>query len=197
MNVITDGKGSGYSAEVTANHRLKTTGVDLTLTEAASETGDTYNLNTGTIALTSASESALFYVKNNEGTNLIIESIIINFKDYVGTAGQPTLHVYRNPSTGTIISNAVAGVQSNRNYGSKKALDIDIFQGANGNTMNTGDSQVEVFLPSTAALTFVEFSTIVVLPKGAAIGISYEPPSGMTSMNIVAAFNVTLNGTQL
>ena len=50
-----------------------TTGIDLSLTEAATETGDTYNINSSTLPLTSSAEHALLYVENNEITNIIIE----------------------------------------------------------------------------------------------------------------------------
>ena len=106
MIVIKDGAGTSNKAEVTANNRLKTTGVDLTITEAATESGDTYNINSALIPLTSTNESALFYIKNNEENDLLVDQIIINFRDYVGTDGQPNLRIYRNPTGGSIVTNA-------------------------------------------------------------------------------------------
>lgn len=196
-NIIKDGKGKGYTAEVTANNRLKTTGVDLTLTEAATETGDTYNINTGEVTLTSSGESALFYFKNDENTNIIIDNIVVNIKDYTGTDGQPELKIYKNPQSGTLITNAVEAEISNRNYGSEKVLSCTKYQGVEGDTLFGETGEVIVYLPTTAAVTFSSFTTLAVLPKGAAIGISYTPPSGVTSMKIRIAINTTLNGTQL
>ena len=49
MSIIEDGSGAGFSAAVTVNNRLMTTGVDLTLEEAATESGDTYNVSTNEI----------------------------------------------------------------------------------------------------------------------------------------------------
>jgi len=195
MSMIQDGKGTGAFAGVTPNNRLLTTGIDLSLTEAATETGDTYNINTATVPLTTTGEHALLYLKNHEDTNLIIDTTIVNIKDFVGTAGQPILKIYRNPTGGTIISDAVECEISNRNYGSSKVLDVFCYQGGESKTL-TGPS-IDIFLPTVAAGTFNSFSTLVVLPKGASIGLAWIPPAGMTSVDIVAAFNVTLNGTQL
>jgi len=194
---ILDGKGKGYEAGVTVHNRLMTTGIDLSLTEAASESGDTYNLASVQTTLSTAGESALFYLKNNESTNLIITSIIVNIMDYVGTDGQPILRVLRNPTGGDIVSTETAAEELNRNYGSKKTLDADIFTGIEGDTMTGNDGRVLVNLPTTAAVTFLEFADISVLPKGASIGLTYQPPAGVTTVDVTVAVTATLNGTQL
>jgi len=149
------------------------------------------------ITLNTTGENVLFYIKSNETNNLIITSVIVNIKDYTGTDGQPELKVYRSPSTGTIVSNAVDAVQLNRNFGSAKNLDADVFQGIQGDTINGGSGEIQVYLPSTAALTFNSFDTSTVLPKGGTFAVSYTPPSGITSMKVIVAINATLNGSQL
>ena len=196
-NMIEDGTGQGFKAKVTPNNRLKTTGIDLNLTEAATESGDTYNLNSTETTLNTTGESAIFYLKNLEETNLIITSIVVNIMDYAGTDGQPVLTIYRNPTAGTIVSGASACNEQNRNYGSNKTLTMECYQGTEGKTLSGQDNTIPVYLPSTAALTLISFATVVVLPKGASIGLSWTPPSGMTSTKIIASLEVTLNGTQL
>jgi len=195
--MLEDGRGEGTLAGVTLNHRLMTTGIDLNLTEAATESGDTYNLNSAETTLNTTGESALFYFKNLEDTNIIVTSIIIAIMDYVGTDGQPVLTVHRNPTGGTIVSNASDCNDQNRNYGSNKSLDKNCYQGVEGDTMTGGDNSVKIYLPSTASSTLITFSTVVVIPKSFSIGMSWTPPAGMTSTKIIAAMEVTLNGTQL
>jgi len=195
--IIEDGTGTGKKVAVTENNRLKTTGVDLTLNQAATEAGDTYNINTDVIGLTSNGESALFYVKNNEDTDMLIDAIIVNFKNFVGTGGQPTLKIYRNPTNGTLITANSIAVQSNRNYGSSQTFNGSIIQGVEGNTFTGQDAIIEVFLPTTDAVTLIQFETLIVLPKGSSVGISYTPPTGITTMDIVVAVNALVNGTQL
>jgi len=194
---ITDGTGSGSNAAVTENNRLKTTGIDLTLTEAATESGDTYNINTATLSLSSSGESGLLYIKNNEESDLHLTSIVINIINFTGTDGQPILKILRNPDNGTLISAATAGLQLNRNFGSSKSLDIDIFQGSEGATLTGQDATITIPLPSTIAVTLIDFTTLTILPKGSAFGLTYTPPPGITSVDIAAAVTATLNGSQL
>jgi len=195
--MIQDGTGKGNFAAVTVNNRLMVTGVDLTLEEAATESGDTYNVSTDEITLNTTGENVLFYVKSNEDNNLLITSVIVNIKDYQGTAGQPELAIYRDPKAGTIVTNAVDATQLNRNFGSAKTLDADLFQGVQGDTINSQSGLIQVYLPSVAAATFNAFSTATVLPKGGTIAVSYTPPAGITSMKVIVAINATLNGSQL
>ena len=173
--IIEDGRGSGIKAGVTPNHRMMTTGIDLNLTEAATESGDTYNLNSAETTLTTTGESALFYLKNLEETNLIITNIVVNIMDYAGTDGQPLLTVYRNPTGGTIVTGAAGCNEQNRNYSSNKTLTRDCFQGSEGKTLTGADNTIPVYLPSTAIATLVSFSPVVVLPKGSSIGLSWTP----------------------
>lgn len=196
LTILKDGN-SGTTASITENNRLDVAAVVVSLDQLATEQGDTYNLSTSEISLTTTNESALFYIKNNTDRNLLIDNVIINIIDYVGTGGQPKLNIYRNPSAGTLISSATACLESNRNYGSNNTLDADCFEGVDGSTLTGQDSKVLVYLPSTAAITLNAFTTLTVLQKGAALGISYTPPSGMTSVTIVAAINAILNGSQL
>ena len=196
VSIIKDGN-TGNTANVTANNRLAVAGILVTLNEIATETGDTYNLNSALTSLTTSNESALFYIKNNEDNDLLIDNIIINIRDYVGTDGQPNLRIYRAPTGGTIVSTASECNKQNRNFGSSKTLDVDCFQGVEGSTLTGQSNIVFVPLPTTAAVTLITFPTLTVLPKGATMGVSYEPPSGITSVNITIAINTILNGSQL
>ena len=197
MIVITDGQGSGKNAGVTTNNRLRVAGVLQTLTEVATQSGDTYNISTSKLTLSTSGESALFYIKNNESNDLLIDNLIINIQDYSGTDGQPTLRVLRNPDAGTVVTDETAATQINRNFGSSQILVADLYEGGEGKTLTGQDSTVLVPLPSTALQTFNAFQTIVALPKGASFGVTYTPPSGVTSVDIIVAVNATLNGSQL
>lgn len=195
--ILTDGTGDGHTAKVTSNNSLKIAGVTLSLMQLATETGDTYNIRSTTIGLTSTGESGILYVKNNENTNLLLESFVVSIKDYVGTDGHPILKIYRNPTGGTVISTDADGQTINRNYGSNKTLLADTLKGAEGKTFTGEDSLLEVILPSTSASTDRVFNLVVVLQKGSSIGLSYTPPAGVTTVDVSMAINVTLNGTQL
>lgn len=196
---IKDGTSGSKTAQVTNNNRLAVAAVTQTLVELATELGDTYNVATNRVTLTDTAESAIFYLENQEDNDLIIDTIFINTTASTGTlSGQPTLRIYRNPSSGTIVTpTPTNAVITNRNYGSNKALVANAYEGLQGETLTGQTNILDVPLPTRVAVSFVEFAIVVVLPKGAAIGISYEPQTGSTSVDVIIGCTLTKNGTQL
>ena len=72
---INDGTGGGKSARVDANKRLRALAESQSIFQAAAQLGDTFNFNTGTITLTSGSESAVAFFQNNSADIIIIPTI--------------------------------------------------------------------------------------------------------------------------
>ena len=72
MSIIQDGAGTGNRVKVRGNKLFSHT---ITEDESlhASENGDAYNINTGTIGLTSTTASGVLYIKNNESRDLVID----------------------------------------------------------------------------------------------------------------------------
>ena len=73
--MIMDGTGKGYQAQVDEKNRLRVLAVGKTIAEDAAKAGDSYNINTGTITLTSASESGVLYLKNNGDNDVIVAQV--------------------------------------------------------------------------------------------------------------------------
>lgn len=165
--------------------------------EAARE-GNSYNVNTGTVNLTSANESAVAYIKNNGDSELHIENLgylLGNAKDGAGDllpADDLFVTVIRNPTGGTIVTNAVdmdvAG--SNKNYGSSKTLDADIYKGAEGDTVTGGNNSYFSLIPKSGSAYPINTGKIV-LTKGDSIAIKIQPQTGNASMNVQVFFAVT------
>jgi len=182
---IKDGfKGGTTLAGVDTEGRLTTRAVTEGEAVHAAEKGEAYSLNTGTITLTNAVETPLMYLKNNEDDDFVVEEVIIGVFD--STGGSSTAQVYatfiRNPTAGTIISNATnVSINSNRNFGSQKTLDANVYKGATGNTMTDGDDHVLVRL-SAASRTIITLTEV--LPKGSAIGFKFKPPTSNTSLGV-------------
>ena len=192
MVQIQDGAGSGVNAEVDSNQRLHTDAVTFSRAELEVELGNAYNINTGTIALTSASKSSVLYVKNNENEPLVIESLIYLLGSSTGGTGECVITVIRNPTAGTIVSNAVdcemAGV--NRDFGSNQTLNADMYKGAEGDTITASDGKaIESILPIAQRHRLGGVGDIV-LEKGSSIGIEITPPPGNTGMNAQFAMSV-------
>lgn len=191
MQALIDGTGSGFLAKVGSDNRLATDSIIESIHEKATSEGDGYNVATPPITLTTTNESALIYIKNGEDQDLVITSVFLNTFNSVGTlvGAQPRLKVYRNPNNGTLISNAVdiPGINiSNSNFGSAKILVADIYHGVEGDTVTGHSALIDIPLPTRGALTLNVFDTTVVMPKGSAFVLSYQPEPGSTSVDVIA-----------
>ena len=176
-----------YSAKVDKSNRLDTRGITKTETANATVEADSYNINTGLITLTTAGESGVMYLKNNEDRDINVDAIVVIFGPSTGGAATDTnqVRIYRNPTTGTLISGAVdADINDNRNFGSSKTLAALAYKGATGNTITDGSVVIESLVGPGSR---VSFAIDLVLTKGDSVGISYEPSDSNTSMKCMAA----------
>ncbi len=188
---IKDGA-TGNITKVDSRQRLHTDALTKTSSENETEVGNAYNINTGTINLTTATVSAILYLKNNEDQDLVIKKIFYIIGTSTGGSGDMDITALRNPTAGTIVSGATAvDININRNFGSSKTLIIDVFQGAEGNTFTDGNSALGT-LQGDAQVNVVEPGTIV-LPKGSSIGFNITPQTGNTSMDVQIALEVNLD----
>jgi hypothetical protein len=186
MNTLIQDGRSSNTARVSSDGRLYS--VSVTESEAihANDEGQAYNLNTGEVAL-GTGESGFMYIKNNSDTPLIIESVIIG----IGSGGthsatsKPKVRMYRNPTTGTLISGAGAmAINENRNFGSSNELNATVYQGVSGSTVTNGD--VAVFLYATEGGRSV-YPINLALPKGTTIAISVDPNLASGTVNVYGA----------
>jgi hypothetical protein len=123
MTIIKDGAGTGKTLRIDNTNRADTHAVTISETTEAVNKGDAYNINTGNIGLTSQTESAILYFKNNEDVDVELEAFAVGV-DSAGTTGNDSLvTLIRNPTAGTIIDNATAvAMNENRNFGSSTIL---------------------------------------------------------------------------
>ena len=184
---IIDGKGTGYRVAVCDKNRLQTFTVSEDLSIDAAKSGENYNINTGSITLTSSTESAVLYIKNNEDKNFIIEDVIVILGASTGGTGDLSIELVRNPKLGTIVSGATnVDVVGNRNFGSSRELVADVYKGAEGNTITDGTSFADT--TRSSAGTVVHFDgDVMVLPKGTSLGVNITPQTSNTSMNVKVA----------
>jgi hypothetical protein len=188
---ITDGGGKGYSAEVDSENRLRVFSISEQEVYNASSLGNSYNFNTGVINLTSDSKSAVLYIKNNGDPDLILTQLSYSMGNSTGGTGDVLVTVLRNPTTGTIISNAVAmemdGV--NRNFGSSKSLTTDSYKGAEASTFTNGDKIIESIIDQSPTRVTVEVGGLVI-PRGTSIGIDITPATSNSSLDVEFAASV-------
>ena len=181
--IIQDGTGKAYGAKVDIDGRLHTDSINTARDEYYSQKGYSFNVNTGLITLTNAAtDNAVIYIKNNEAYNLIITNFFYQTGASTGGSGNIIVSIYRNPTTGTIVSGASpVEINANRNFGSSRLLLVDAYKGVTGSTFTNGSKALESILATATQRVSVSAGSIT-LPKGASIGVQFKTPTGNTSM---------------
>jgi len=147
--------------------------------------GNFFVAHTGIISLTTASESAIFYFKNNETINVNIIRMICSSgfsKELSGTPNTNStyqLKVATEPKTPTFTT--VTKVV-NALPGSGKDLTVDSFEGVEGSSFASQDNVLYHDLLQHGQRIDLNLSTIVLEP-GRAIGILITPPTGNSTGN--------------
>jgi hypothetical protein len=184
---IEDGTGKGNSLRVDPANRANVAGKTRSYGEDATTRGDAFNINSGLVTLTGVDEQGILYFKNNETRDFHISAIVAILGPSTGGSTSDTTRVrfYKNPTTGTLISEATAAdTVSNRNFGSSLTLTADVYKGDGSATVTDGSVHLESLVnPGNR----VFFSIDEVLTKGDSIAITYEPNDSNTSMKTMAA----------
>lgn len=97
--------------------------------------GRAYSFSTAgfsTIA-TALFETGILYAKNTHAT----ESILIHSIE-IGGDQVTKWRLYKNPTTGLLISNAIAGGEENLKFDSTETADADVFKGTEADTVTDG-----------------------------------------------------------
>lgn len=177
---IEDGTGTGKKVKVDSNNRAQVSSTSSTLADTALQKGLFFLLATGIIELTSASASGILYIKNNEESDLLIGKTGLFLGPSTGGSGIVEYSFIANPTGGTLISNATAGVNVNANGGSARALSANVYKGVEGAT--TVGTDFTILFPHDDGVW--EQGSPVILPRGSSVAIKLKPPVGNTSMKI-------------
>jgi hypothetical protein len=175
---ITDGTGKGNSAGVDVTGRLLTRSITESIFQNAAEEGEAFFIGTPLITATTANESALIYIKNNENSPLILGSFFLTAENSNATVQMFRVNWYKNP---TSITGGTATVALNQNFGSSETLDVDIEYGAEASGIVGGTLSATLSFPIGQ---FNQFDANLVLEKGSSVVISVVPPSGNTGMPV-------------
>lgn len=180
MTRIESGTGTGTQAKVGADFRLQARSVTSTNIQEETHNGNAYDIHSGLVSLTGAAESGLLYFKNNEDLDFHVSVMAVGIT--AGTfADSPIITIVRNPTTGTLISNATAApIVENRNFGSSSTLTALTYKGVDGATVTDGDDALIFVVNGQGRLA----ATIdLVIPKGSSLAIKVDPnlTSGATT----------------
>lgn len=133
---IEDGKGTGKLAQVTDKNRLRTQSASTSeLHENSIDEAEVYMFNTSgyiTISTTGA-DTGVFHIINTSTTKSLFISSIRTCGNQI-----QKVKLYKNATTGTLISNAVAGGSCNLNFTSSNTASATIYKGADTYTVTNG-----------------------------------------------------------
>ena len=184
--LIKDGSGGGYLAKVTAGNRLTTESVTVKAENDAIRIGDGWQIASGPVSFTSATQSAILYVKNSDAKALILDRAVLVLGTAAGGSGDWTIQTLRNPeASGTLVSNAVAAGVSNSNHGSSKIPDAEAFRGVEGDTVDLAGAGTGAPLPIQQASNRTVFPLGRRLEIGSSIAWRLTPPAGTTAATAV------------
>lgn len=170
----------GTAAKVADAQRLLTASVTEQQRQHAVETGSAFNINTGPIALTGSSDSALLYFYNDQSpvngvSDFVITAVAVGIGTLSATVADSALiTIVRNPTGGDIISDATAvDAKQNANFGSSEALASTtlVYKGKDGGTM-TGGNDYGYFYTNGNSRMFASLDLL--LPRGASLGIKID-----------------------
>jgi hypothetical protein len=190
---------NGNGAKVDDNHRLHTESVNRTVLTEAVFKGEAFNFNTGSMTLTTAGESAIGYLGYEGDYPFVITEIIFIIGAATGTlSGNGVAKIFRNPTTGTIITNAdPVEIASNRDFSSSTAVTGDTFKGAEGYTISGGTTFADTSRSSSFTGTINFDAAPIILRKGNTLALSWTPPTGNTSQDIKVAATGYISGSDV
>lgn len=196
MTVIFGGNNPRNAAHVDESGRLSAFAVSLSEQQKASELGENFNINTGELTLTNATETPLFYIKNDgEDRDLKISRLFSTFLTSTDGSGKIILNIYSNITGGTILTATDLEI-FNFNFGSGKVLDVTTKLGATGITFSGGQKPIISLFPSDGVRQLTQFDHIV-LPRGSSMLVTCVPPAGNTSLVVLAGCNLFLEASAI
>lgn len=185
MSTISNGAdGANIDAKVDQNNRVHVSAVNQQADMHATTHGDSYNINTGTIALTSGTASGVLYFKNDDVKDFVVQAIAVGLGSAASVTDLAVITIIKNPTS--VSFSAAVDINQNRNFGSSDTLATtsDVFKGAEGATV-TGGSDILYFFQGEGGRLFATIDLII--PRGQSLAVTIDPNISSGTMNIYCA----------
>lgn len=187
--IIKDGTGKGNTVKVDNNNQMHVQSITETEIQDATRKGNAYNLNTGTIGLTSSTASGVLYFKNDESpvngeSGFVLDALAVGIDNQGTQAGACVITVVRNPSS--VSFSTAVDMSQNRNFGSSNTLSSTtlVYKGAEGATVTGGDD-IAIFYQNTGTRGYYEIN--MEIPKGSSIAVKIDTQTTSGTTNLYAA----------
>jgi hypothetical protein len=173
---IIDGSGKGYRVKVNENNRLETFSIiESRIADISNRKGESFIITSDFVSLsTTGSFNGILYIKNTDPDKILF----IDKVRVCGTGasmGSMQCKFHKNPTTGTLISDANAGIVVASNLGSNVDFSGTVYAASgDGKTITDGTqfSQFTIHLPGH---TIQEYQGNLIIPGGASVGIAVKP----------------------
>ena len=175
--IIQDGTGTKSRLRVTGQNRLLSQAVIISEEDNAIVVVDGYQIASTPVSFTGANEAAVLYTKNTDDRDFVLDRAVLILGTAVSASSDQdwTFRVLRNPTSGTIIDNALSAGISNSNHGSANIPNGDNFKGVEGDTLVDGTGAPQKIKQSIDRIILPLGRR---LPKGTSIGFKLTPPNG-------------------
>jgi hypothetical protein len=177
MNVeIVNGVGNQNRAKVNKNNRLETFSItESRMADISLRDGLSYIITSDFVSLTTTGAfSGMLYIKNTDSSkNLFVDKVRVCGTGTSMNAMQ--CKFFKNPTTGTLISDQNDGIVVPANLGSNETFPGLVYAAsADGKTVTDGTqfSQFTIHLPGH---TIQEYDGALIIPGGSALAIAVKP----------------------
>jgi hypothetical protein len=189
---IQDGTGTKFKVKINSDNRLLSQTISESEFDHSVGRGVAYNINTEFLTITGSSEVPLLYIRSTAERDLVLNAWFIGTDADSGTATRLSLmRVYKNPTSGTIISSGTDITPVNRNFGSSNEFEGVAKKGGDGFTVS--GYETTPILYQTQGTKQRNFGTVqLVLTKGSSVVVTYQQ-YGLTQNDVYTGFQVYLS----
>lgn len=203
---IEDGTGSSRRATVNKLNRLAVDATTFAGEDDAIRRGEGWQIasagsGAGNISFTAAQKTAMLYFSNTGAFDLVLDRVVVILGDAAGGGSNDwSLQVLRNPTGGTLITNAVSAGVSNSNHGSEVAYPGVAYRsltpvstgvaGTNYDTLTGGSGAVQ---PLKQTIDRVILPLGRRMPTGTSLGINLTPPTGTTAASALIVAHIYID----
>jgi hypothetical protein len=173
---IVNGVGDQNRAKVNKNNRLETFSItESRMADISLRDGLSYIITSDFVSLTTTGAfSGMLYIKNTDSSkNLFVDKVRVCGTGTSMNAMQ--CKFFKNPTTGTLISDQNDGIVVAANLGSNETFPGLVYAAsADGKTVTDGTqfSQFTIHLPGH---TIQEYDGALIIPGGSALAIAVQP----------------------
>lgn len=189
---IQDGTGTKFKVKINSDNRLLSQTISESEFDNSVGRGVAYNINTEFLTITGSSEVPLLYIRSTADRDLVLNAWFIGTDADSGTATRLSLmRVYKNPTSGTIISSGTDITPVNRNFGSSNEFEGTAKKGGDGFTVSGYETTPVLY--QTQGTKQRNFGAVqLVLTKGSSVVVTYQQ-YGLTQNDIYTGFQVYLS----